>query len=349
MSFATRRLWPILLLVVVLQACGREPTQQAEFFVFGTLVDVQLRAAPDEAAQPALQELQVRFQAMHRDWHAWESGELTDLNQALARGEEVRASADLLTLVRRSQALEAASGGLFNPAAGGLVKLWGFHTSDFPVSGPPPSEAEILAWLEQSPSMSDIRIEDDFLSTGNAAVMLDFGAVAKGFAVDIAVELLAARGLGEVMVNAGGDLRARGTAEAPWRVGVSDPAGGVIAAIEVTGDEAVFTSGTSQRYRQHDGARYPHVLDPRTGQAASGLQAATVVTQEGLVADAVATALLVAGPERWPDIARSMNISQALVITDDGQIQVTPTMNQRLEWAPGTETRKTVVTQEFSH
>ena len=261
----------------------------------------------------------------------------------LQKGESGAADPGLIDLLRRSQELEAASQGYFNPAIGGLISMWGFHTSHFPVHTPPPDQARIQAWLEAAPTTADISIRDGRLYSENPAVQLDFGAIAKGYAVDVAIRVLAEHGVTHAIVNAGGDLRARGRPDSVWRVGISDPDKGVLAALEVAGDEAVFTSGTSQRFMSHEGKRYPHVLSPKTGHAVQGLQSATVIAPEGVVADAAATALLVAGPEHWREVADSMGIAQALVIDEQGAVHVTAAMDARLEWAPNAESRKRIV------
>lgn len=337
-----RALIPILL-VAALTACRQPVEQAAQFYVFGTLVDVQLRGTDPVTADGAFRDLQQRFQAMHQDWHAWEPGALADINAAFAAGMTAEATPDLLTLINRSQQLEQSSLGHFNPACGALVRMWGFHTSEYPVKGPPPRDERIQTWLEWSPSTADIRIDGQTVASGNRAVQLDFGGIAKGLAVDIALDVLAGHGIREAMVNAGGDLRARGSQEMPWRVGINDPAGGVLAALEIGGDEAVFTSGVSQRYREYEGGRFPHVLNPLTGYPVQGLWSVTVITREGVVADAAATALLAAGPNEWRAVARSMGVEQALVIDESGRAYATSAIAARLEWSDNPEFSRTVV------
>jgi thiamine biosynthesis lipoprotein len=317
-------------MLVGLVACQKAEVHQAEFYVFGTLVDVKVRGVQSETAVAAFNELQARFQAMHRDWHAWEPGMLHDINVAFGEGHPAVATPELIELLRRSQQLEAESNGHFNAAMGGLVGLWGFHTSHFPVLGPPPDDSLIQGWLGSHPSAREIVIEGDTLRTANPAVQLDFGGIAKGYAVDAAMRDLARHGIEAAIVNAGGDLRARGWDGDPWIIGIQHPAGGVLGVIEVREDESVFTSGVNQRYRQDGSVRYPHVLNPHTGYPVQGLQSATVIAVEGMTADAAATALLVAGPEEWPDTARRLGIGEVLVVDDSGAVFMTPSMNRRV-------------------
>ena len=334
------RLPALLLLAALLTAACRAPddSRQAEFYVFGTLTGVTLWGASDAQAQQAFARLQQTFQAMHRDWHAWEPGELTRINAAFAQGEAVLASEQIVEMVRRSRELERATGGRFNPAIGGLVGLWGFHTSDYPIIGPPPSPESVEALLAQHPSTLDIAVDGLRLASANPAVQLDFGGVAKGYAIDVACELLRGIGIDNAIVNAGGDLRViGGHGERPWRIAVRAPGGGIVGSLETGRDEAVFTSGNYERFRQSDTRRYPHILDPRTGWPVEDLASATVIADEGLLADAAATALIVAGLGEWREVARALALDQVLMIDGDGKVWMTPRMAARIELLDGVE------------
>ena len=144
--------------LVLLTACQRDEEHSAELFVFGTIVEVKLWGASQDQASKAFSEIQQMFQAMHRDWHAWEPGRLTMINEAFTHGQPATADKDIIAMVRRSQTLEESTSGRFNPAIGALIRLWGFHTSDYPIVGPPPSQSQIDEILGFSPSSRDIHI-----------------------------------------------------------------------------------------------------------------------------------------------------------------------------------------------
>jgi len=333
----------VSLLFFTLVGCAEPQDQHAVFYVFGTTIEVTLRDTDDKKASAAFGKLQQRFQSMHRDWHAWDPGHLTEINRAFSEGRKIDVQDDIAILIRRSQQLEAATGGRFNPAIGGLIALWGFHTSDYPIIGPPPEPATIRSWLEKSPSSLDIHIEDKQVSSSNPAVQLDFGGIAKGFAVDIACDLLIGMGVKSAIVNAGGDLRAYGGEDRPWKIAVSKPGGGIIGGIDVHGDEAVFTSGSSQRFRQDQLVRYPHIIDPATGWPISSLSAATIVTHDGTLADAAVTAILVAGKNDWPQVASALGLDTVLVIDEQGDLFMTDKMQDRLILKHAIDTQISIV------
>jgi thiamine biosynthesis lipoprotein len=95
---------------------------------------------------------------------------------------------------------------------------------------------------------------------------------------------------------------------------------------------AVVTSGTYERYRQHGDRRYPHIIDPRSGQPATHVVSATVLHPDAARADVAATALVVAGAEAWPEVARSMGVSEVMLVDEAGRVQLTPGMAAKLEF-----------------
>ena len=322
----------------LLAACQQDEEQSASLFVFGTIVEVKLWGVTEEQGNRAFTEIQKLFHAMHRDWHAWEPGRLTEINNAFALWQRATADEDIVTMIRRSQLIEERTGGRFNPAIGALIRLWGFHTSDYPIIGPPPAQTQISELLEQRPSSRDIHIDGLELRSDNPAVQLDFGGIAKGYAVDLAIGYLQQLGITNAIVNAGGDLRAMGHhGDRPWRVAVKRPEGGNIGTVEVRGDEAVFTSGNYTRFRQDQQQRYPHILDPHSGWPAQDVASVTVIAAEGLLADAAATALVVAGLEGWPAVALALDLDQVAVVDESGVVYLTPEMAQRIQFTGDVE------------
>src|SRR5690606_26515858 len=120
---------------------------------------------------------------------------------------------------------------------------------------------------------------------------------------------LASRGIGDAIVNAGGDLRVLGRRKGrPWRIGIQDPrADTVLGVIELEDGDAAFTSGDYERFIDDADGRAHHILDPRTGRPAADTRAITVIARRGVHADAAATALLVAG-DQWPATAEALGI-----------------------------------------
>ncbi len=316
--------------------------------VFGTLVTITLWDVEQEKAERAIASLAEDFNYMHEAWHPWKPGPMGRTNKLLGTTGEFTANISVLPLIHKAQELAPKSHDLFNPAIGKLIGLWGFHNEDLLASAPPDPEA-IAELLKQNPRVSDIEINGVRIQSHNPAVQLDMGAMAKGVAVDRAIEYLQSLGIQHAMINAGGDLKAIGRhGERPWHIGIRHPrqqchqqnqADCIIAQLDVNNGEAVFTSGDYERYFEYEGRRYHHILDPRTGYPADQTTSVTVIHHDAATADAAATALFIGGPELWPEIARDMDIRYVMLVDKQGKIYLTPAMAERIELAdPKTET-----------
>lgn len=323
-----------LLVTILLSGCSHEPELvHHRLAAFGTNVTVTLRA--ENNALDVVATIDREFQRMHRRWHAWEPGMLEDINHAIAEEREITLSPEIIEIIRRARALEAASSGLFNPAIGRLLSRWGFHASELP-NGPPPPETRIAELLQQSPSMNNLELGNATLSSRNPAVQLDFGAYIKGVAVARALEILAGAGIEHAIVNAGGDLGVIGQrGSRPWRAAIQHPdgeGGRYLAGLDVAHGEFVFTSGNYRRYRQGEGIRHGHIIDPRDGYPADQVSSVTVIDVDGGRADATATALAVAGPEEWARVARDLGVEHVIRVDAEGSIHLTPAMAERIHW-----------------
>ncbi|MDD5298883.1 MAG: FAD:protein FMN transferase [Gallionella sp.] len=343
---------PIRILAVVaillLAACGgKEPLYQEQAYVFGTLVDVTVYGESEPRARQAAGEVLHEFQRLHNMLHAWQPSELSELNAAFAKGESKAISPELAVLLQDATQLAQQSQGLFNPAIGGLVQLWGFHADEFKAALP--DEKQIAALVAAKPQMSDIvflpsphRGEEagkrvKLVRNGNKAVQLDLGGYAKGYALDRAAEILRKQGVRNALVNIGGNVFALGQhGKRPWRVGIQHPRKpGALAMLELRDGEAIGTSGDYQRYFMLGSTRYCHLIDPRTGHTVQGVQAVTILTHgtnAGVLSDAASKPLFIAGAGGWRAAAMQMNLPEAMLVDGSGNIHLTAGMQKRLEF-----------------
>jgi thiamine biosynthesis lipoprotein len=328
-----RCVWALVLSVPGLTACWspHDTVNYEQFFAFGTLVEITIYGVDNERASRVSDVIENDFRTMHADWHAWQPGALAETNKALATGRPFSAPQSVLPLIRLAQELSASSNGLFNPAIGRLIALWGFHDDDAAGHSPPEAK-QVRELLAQRPEMDDIKVEGATVVCRNPAVQLDFGAFAKGYGIDVAIGRLRELGVENAIINAGGDLRAIGRhGKRPWRIGIRHPRKpGIIASVEVAGDESVFTSGDYERYYEYGGKRYHHIINPRTGSPATGTISVTVIHSNAATADAAATALFIAGPDEWHQIARMMGIKLVMLVDDKNVIHMNPAMARRV-------------------
>ena len=322
-----------LVLLWGLAACSPPPLVQQQAYVFGTLVDVSVHGAPEAQAQQAIAAVLARFDALHRTLHAWQPSDLSRLNAALSQGRRAPVSAELAAMLRDAKILAAQSDDLFNPAIGGLIALWGFH-SDAPQTRVPDAAA-VARWVKNAPRMGDLHIENGTVWSDNPAVQLDLGGYAKGVALDEAVRILKAHGIRNALVNIGGNVIALGThGERHWRVGIQHPRKpGTLAKLDLHDGEAIGTSGDYQRYFEVAGQRYSHLIDPRTGKPATGMQSVTVLVtgkQAGTRSDALSKPLFIDGAGRLAKQAARQGIAATLAVDASGQIHASPAMTARL-------------------
>jgi thiamine biosynthesis lipoprotein len=154
------------------------------------------------------------FDQMHQTLHAWQPGTLERINGilALARpGAPAKAALTpgLAAILQDAHTPVGAGRGLFNPAIGNLVRLWGFHSDTFEARLPDPGEIERL--VKARPRMTDLHIDGLMLTGANPAARLDLGGYAKGHALDLAAAYLKSQGVRNALINIGGNIMALGS------------------------------------------------------------------------------------------------------------------------------------------
>lgn len=324
----------------ILVACGDGPLLRQESFVFGTRVEVVTQGAPEAQAQEAIAAVLREFDRLHRTYHAWQPSELTSLNQALAHGEAASVTPEMLGLIQSAQTYAELGEQLFDPAIGNLIQLWGFHSDAFVARLADPEA--LRKFIASRPRMSDVHIKGNQVSSSNPAVALDFGGIAKGWALDKAAAILREHGIHNALINIGGNVMALGSkGQQPWAVGIQHPRNsGPLATLALYDGEAIGTSGDYQRFFDLDGRRYSHLLDPRTGEPARHTQAVTVLitprANAGMLSDVASKPVFLAGPE-WRSMAHRFNVTHVLRVDDAGKITLSTDMRARLRWAQGVE------------
>jgi thiamine biosynthesis lipoprotein len=163
---------------------------------------------------------------------------------------------------------------------------------------------------------------------------LGLGGVAKGYIAAAGAQALVNRGISDLLVAASGDITARGQdGDRPWRVAIQDPrqADRTIATIELH-DESISTAGDYEHCFFIEGRRYHHILDPKTGYPAdSGTVSVSVLSDSGLLADALDTGLLVMGTRAGSELAEHLTRVGALFVDDDGEVHAAGPLADRFQ------------------
>ena len=242
--------------------------------------------------------------------------QLSRVNREAAAGP-VRVDPELARLVGRALQFSEMSGGAFDITYASVGYLYDYR------SGVHPTDAEIAAAL---PAINWRHVVVDlpastirFLRPG---VRIDLGGIAKGHAVDSSIAILAARGVRQATVTAGGDSRILGDRRGrPWIVGIRHPDDRerVIARIPLE-DAAISTSGDYERFFDEDGVRYHHIIDPKTGKSPHGVRSVTIIAPESTLAEGLTKSVFILGPERGLPIVEAQADCDAVVVMADGRV-----------------------------
>ncbi|MDH5391984.1 MAG: FAD:protein FMN transferase [Gammaproteobacteria bacterium] len=337
---------PLLFSLFVLLACDSQNNNntnpaavsdsnkfQHSILSFGTIIDVTVIGVDASQAQQAFTILEEDFKYWHRVWNPWLKGPLSRVNSLIPTKAAFNLPLHLIPLIEQSQGYYQQSEGLFNPAIGQLINLWRFHEHK-QAHKQPPDEQQIQALISARPTMQQLHLQNIQLQSENENVLLNFGAFAKGYAIERSIKTLQNLGIENAVINAGGDLKVLGQHhDRAWRIGIRHPRdkSAMLASVQASDHESVFTSGDYERYFIFNDKRYNHILDPRTGYPADLSQSVTVIHADAGRADAAATALFVAGPEHWHRIAKKMGIKFVLLVAANGEVHMNPAMAKRIQ------------------
>ena len=212
--------------------------------------------------------------------------------------------------------------GALDVTIGPVVDLWSFGPAARP-EGVLPTEDEVAAALESvGYERLEVRLDPPALRKPSSACHIDLSSLAKGFGVDQVADRLEELGASRYMVEVGGEIRTAGLNPAgiPWQIAVEVPSttGRSVQRIVALGDRAMATSGDYRNYFEQDGVRFCHIIDPRTGRPVSHrLASVSVLADNCMEADALATALFVLGDEAGMELATSQNLPVLFVVRSD--------------------------------
>ena len=307
----------------LLTGCSGAPAQEPEtatFFAMDTAMDFTVygdAALLDEAETliGSLEE-QVSVTDEHSDIYAIDhtgSGSLS--------GNAAELMEQALELCRRT-------GGALDISVYPIVRAWGFTTGSYQV----PDEETIQSLL---PLVDYTQIQYDAATgvvTLPEGMEIDLGSVAKGYAGQLATQMLREHGVQSALLNLGGNVQTVGTKPdgSPWQIGIKDPQGEDAMMVLSVEDQAVVTSGGYERYFEQDGQTYWHIMDPSTGHPAdSGLLSVTIVGKQGIICDGLSTSLFVMGLEKAADLWAQSGDFEAVFVTASGEVYITEGLQDR--------------------
>ena len=279
-----------------------------------------LRAAGEEALRQ-IDQLEAQLSLFRA------SSEIAYLNTRAAKGP-VRVTPGLFALLQQARKLSEESNGAFDITVAPLVRCWGFMGGD----GRFPSPSEVAeARAKVGMGLVQLNPADYTVQFAREGVMLDLGAIGKGYAVEQAAEVLREAGVTSALIHGGtSTVQALGPppGEAFWKIAIETPslrpdAPPTLLATVPLKEEAMSVSGLLGHSFQAKGRTFGHIIDPRTGEPTLGTVLAVVVLPSATETDALSTALLTVGAAGHDAIAKLRPGMRTLVVSEaDGQLQV---------------------------
>ncbi|WP_296620147.1 FAD:protein FMN transferase [Marivirga sp.] len=235
-------------------------------------------------------------------------------------------------VLEKSKEIYKASDGAFDPTVYPLIEAWGFgpEKTDFP-------DSSRIEEIKEYVGFEYIDFNKQRVVKEKEKVSLDFNAIAQGYSIDVVFDFLKSRGVENMMVELGGELRVKGKNENEdlWAIGVDDPKteegqqAKRVAIIKLD-NEAISTSGNYRKFFVHEGKKYGHSINPKTGYPIQrDIISSTVVAPTCMEADAWSTAFMVTGLEKAKEILTTQNHLKAFFIYEDenGDLQQYNTEN----------------------
>ena len=310
-----------------LLGCTEKPNQLVfSGLVMGTTYQVKIVPNDLVVSNSLADQIDERLQSLDGTLTTYQkTSELMTFNQSTINKSLV-VSEDLFEVMSIAKQIYEHTNGAFDPTVGPLVNLWGFGPNYTDQVIPPP---ESIAQHLSAVGLNHLLLDKQAGTvTRQSDIRLDLSAVAKGYAVDEVAELLASHGIESYLVEVGGELRLKGLKAngKRWRIAIEKPYSGqsggqsvgqesAVQEVLALENVAVATSGDYRNYFEQEGKRYSHTIDPRTGYPIDhNLASVTVVAQTASRADALATAMMVLGPEGALKLAEQNDLAVYLLI-----------------------------------
>lgn len=312
-----KRICAVTAFLFTLSGCANVPESTESFFAMNTYMTFTVCG---ENSEQALRDAHNKIDELEKLWSVTdENSDIYAINHS--GGTAVEVNGLTAELIDFSLDMAHRTGGALDPTIYPILTAWGFTTGENRI----PSESEI-AELKKNVGYNKVKSDNNRVTLENG-MMLDLGAVGKGFAGDITAELLSEQGIESALLDIGGNIHALGSKPdgSDWQIGLRNPFdGGILGTLGIS-DAAVVTSGNYERYFiGDDGKKYGHIINPESGYPVENdLASVTIIGSEGKMCDALSTALFVMGYDKAVEYWRNDGSFDMILITDSGTVNVT--------------------------
>lgn len=305
-------------------------------FAMGTSISMTLYGAQEQTYA----DLEAEVKRLDTEVISWrrEDSALYRLNHSYTAGEPYAPEAELYTALLQAYKVCADSGGALDITLRPLAELWNIEAAEETEFRVPEEPAIRDALAKTGYEQLAFDEAERTITIAQPDMLLDLGAVGKGFALDVLEQKLKELGVSGATVSVGGSVLIYGTKEdgGAFRVGIRNPKGAMDEMIGYLTFPAgsklcISTSGDYEKYREQDGIRYSHILDRESGYPAdAGLSSVTVVCESGIYSDALSTACFVLGAKRAAPLLEAYG-AEAVFIDKEGNITVTEGLSEQFQ------------------
>ncbi len=308
------------------------------FAVFGTVGDVTLWGQ-EQRIQKAGEAIMTRLRALHNRINLFDSdSELSRLNRKASRGG-FRCSDRMWQLLQVAKRAYEETDGAVDVTVGPLMELWGFHEEQEEI----PEEDKIHQVLK-AVGFAQVELDSDGqrVKFQNSDTYVDFGGLAKGYALDVAVKIARKKGIQRGLINLGGNIACLSKpppGQCAYRIGIRDPVhpDQLLMKIHVT-DCFISSSGNYEKSRKIGGRRIGHIVDPRTGEPVQDIAGTTVVANKGITSDIYSTAVFIDGESRAKEFTeRHKNPAGVLLVRRKKGAEESVVQKIEWQWADQTQ------------
>jgi len=259
-----------------------------------------------------------------------DNSEIIQLNNSAGK-KYCKLSSDTFYVLEKGKYFSELSKGKFDITIGPLVKLWKIGTEQATL----PEKTEIASILPLI-NYKNLLLDKDSLSAklNTPGMIVDLGAIAKGYAADEAAKILKDAGIKHAIINLGGNILTLNTKPdgTYWRLGLQDPyePRGDYMGIVKLNDQALVSSGVYERYFEFNGKRYHHILNPQTGYPEeNSLLSVSIITKKSINADALSTTIFLLGLEEGMQMIENLSGTEAIFIASDNKVYVSSGINDK--------------------
>ena len=318
-----RKIILALLLLLSAQLMAQRVEYRRTFTAMGSAFEVVIVAGADSAvwANAHLTDAEAHIGIIEQLISSWIPESQTSQINENAGIRMVQVSPDLFDLIERCIALSNLTRGAFDITYASMANIWQFDEANrytWPDSAMIEEKRQLINYQAIYTNGADVMVYLD-----KPGMRIGFGGVGKGFAADQTAKYLQLQGVKNGVINASGDLYCWGNDASgnAWRVAVVDPKNKqrVRLWLEAT-NQAVVTSGDYEKYKIHNGVRYAHIINPKTGYPVTGIFSATVIAPSAELADALATAIFVLGVQAGLDLINQLPDTECVIIDSENQL-----------------------------